>query len=245
MCKVLDRIRFATEIANQMNIANFQMLTSVMAEHATAYSVSGVQCGQENLLADVYSEVQSKQYSVKTFRDKFVSLYMNEDIKEDRKFTDFIIERRVSGVSNPNADSDYVFAEVLKDIYENEAKSLNHYNVRETNTVLLGYDEDDQYYYFRMTEVPFEYPTPHSTSIKEFTEKSKNFKMHEGNRCSVEGYDENGTHVYSWVHPNCQTYTRCLKKRYNLEEHESFYFKVKKQEYNRPADSELMGMIYF
>lgn len=242
---MIDNIKFATEMANQLNIANFQMLTSVMAEHAAAYSSSGIQCGQANMLADVYSEVQSKQYSVKTYKDKFVSLYMNEDISEDRKFTDFIIERRISGVSDPNAASDIVFDEVLKDIYENELKSKNHYNVRETNTVLVGYDEDDQYFYFRITEVPFEYKKPSTTSVKEFTEKSKNFKKHEGNRCSINGYDENGVHVYEWVSPNCQTYTRCLKKRYNLEEHESFYFKVKKKGYTRPADSELMGMIYF
>ncbi|ELW0836604.1 hypothetical protein QMU05_000452 [Escherichia coli] len=242
---MLDRIRFATEMANQLNIANFQMLTSVMAEHAAAYSSSGIQCGQANMLADVYSEVQSKQYSVKTYKDKFVSLYMNEDISEDRKFTDFIIERRISGVSDPNAASDIVFDEVLKDIYENELKSKNHYNVRETNTVLVGYDEDDQYFYFRITEVPFEYKKPSTTSVKEFTEKSKNFKKHEGNRCSINGYDENGVHVYEWVSPNCQTYTRCLKKRYNLEDNESFYFKVKKQGYTRPEDSELMGMVYF
>ncbi|HHJ0579958.1 TPA: hypothetical protein ACQFCQ_001274 [Escherichia coli] len=242
---MIDNIKFATEMANQLNIANFQMLTSVMAEHAAAYSSSGIQCGQANMLADVYSEVQSKQYSVKTYKDKFVSLYMNEDISEDRKFTDFIIERRISGVSDPNAASDIVFDEVLKDIYENELKSKNHYNVRETNTVLVGYDEDDQYFYFRITEVPFEYKKPSTTSVKEFTEKSKNFKKHEGNRCSINGYDENGVHVYEWVSPNCQTYTRCLKKRYNLEDNESFYFKVKKQGYTRPEDSELMGMVYF
>ena len=242
---MIDNIKFATEMANQLNIANFHMLTSVMAEHAAAYSSSGIQCGQANMLADVYSEVQSKQYSVKTYKDKFVSLYMNEDISEDRKFTDFIIERRISGVSDPNAASDIVFDEVLKDIYENELKSKNHYNVRETNTVLVGYDEDDQYFYFRITEVPFEYKKPSTTSVKEFTEKSKNFKKHEGNRCSINGYDENGVHVYEWVSPNCQTYTRCLKKRYNLEDNESFYFKVKKQGYTRPEDSELMGMVYF
>ncbi|WGM49413.1 hypothetical protein EcMJ_171 [Escherichia phage vB_Ec-M-J] len=242
---MIDNIKFATEMANQLNIANFQMLTSVMAEHAAAYSSSGIQCGQANMLADVYSEVQSKQYSVKTYKDKFVSLYMNEDISEDRKFTDFIIERRISGVSDPNAESDIVFDEVLKDIYENELKSKNHYNVRETNTVLVGYDEDEQYFYFRITEVPFEYKKPTTTSVKEFTEKSKNFKKHEGNRCSINGYDENGVHVYEWVSPNCQTYTRCLKKRYNLEDNESFYFKVKKQGYTRPEDSELMGMVYF
>lgn len=242
---MIDNIKFATEMANQLNIANFQMLTSVMAEHAAAYSSSGIQCGQANMLADVYSEVQSKQYSVKTYKDKFVSLYMNEDISEDRKFTDFIIERRISGVSDPNAASDIVFDEVLKDIYENELKSKNHYNVRETNTVLVGYDEDEQYFYFRITEVPFEYKKPFTTSVKEFTEKSKNFKKHEGNRCSINGYDENGVHVYEWVSPNCQTYTRCLKKRYNLEDNESFYFKVKKQGYTRPEDSELMGMVYF
>ncbi|MCU6292832.1 hypothetical protein [Escherichia coli] len=242
---MIDNIKFATEMANQLNIANFQMLTSVMAEHACAYSVSGVQCGQENLLADVYSEVQSKQYSVKTYKDKFVSLYMNEDIVEDRKFTDFIIERRISGVSDPDAAPEIVFAEVLNDIYENELKSKNHYNVRETNTVLLGYDEDEEYFYFRMTEVPFEYKAPSTAYSREFTEKSKNYMKHEGNRCSVNGYNEDGVHIYEWVSPNCQTYTRCLKKRYNLEEHESFYFKVKKQGYTRPDDSELMGMIYF
>lgn len=232
-------------MANELNMANFQTLTSVMAEHATAYATDGIQCGQENLLADVYSPVQSKQYSVKTYKDKFVSLYMNDEIKEERKFTDFIIERRVSGVSDPNANSDVVFGEVLKDIYENELRSKNHYNVRETNTVLLGYDEDDEFFYFRMTEVPFDYQTPAQTCVKEFTEKSKNFKRHEGNRCSITGYDENGTQIYEWVHPNNQTYTRCLKKRYNLQDQDSFYFKVQKQSYTRPDDNELLGMIFF
>ncbi len=242
---MLDRIKFSQEIANQLNMSNFQTLTSVMAEFACAFAVDGVQCGQANMLADVYSTVQGKQYSVKTYKDKFVSLYMNGDVQDERMFTEFIIERRVSGVSDPNAEPKNVFDEVLKDIYDNETRSLNHYNVRETNTVLLGYDEDEEYFYFRMTEVPFEYKVPSTVIAKEFTEKSKNFKLHEGNRCSIQGFNADGHLVYEWITPNCQTYTRCLKKRYNLQENESFYFKIKKQEYKRPDEVELLGMIYF
>ena len=66
---MIDRIKFATEMANELNMSNFQTLTSVMAEYATAGSVDGVQCGQANMLADVFSALNSTQYSVKTYKD--------------------------------------------------------------------------------------------------------------------------------------------------------------------------------
>lgn len=242
---MLDRIKFAQEMANELNMASFRTLTPVMAEYATAAATSGVQCGQANMLADVYSTVQNTQYSVKTYKDKFVSLFMNGDVQDERRYTDFIIERRVSGVGNPNAEPSIVFGEVIQDIMDNEARSLAHYGIGNTETVLVGYDEDESYFYFRLTEVPYEYSMPHSVSEKGFTEKSKNFLKHEGNRRSVDGYSEDGTHIYEWVHPNNQTYTRCLKKRYDLQDADSFYFKIEKQSYKRPEDTELLGMIYF
>lgn len=240
---MIDRIKFATEMANELNMSNFQTLTSVMAEYATAGAVDGVQCGQANMLADVFSTLNSTQYSVKTYRDDFVSLYMNGVHSEERKYTDPIIERRVSGVSDPNGNPEMVLHEVLQDIKENELKSKEHYGISNTETVLLGYSEDSDYYYFRLTEVPYEYEEPAIVEVKYFTERSKNFNKHVGNRASIVGYNSEGIQIYEWVHPNNQTYTRCLKKRYSLEDADSFYFKIQKQSYSRPDNSVLMGMV--
>jgi hypothetical protein len=240
---MLDRIKFTQELANELNMANFQTLNSVMAEYATAAACGGIQCGQANLLADVYSTLQGKQYSVKTYKDKYISLYMNGEIQEERRWTDPIIERRISGVGDPNAEPSEVFSEVLKDIYDNERRSLEHYGVHTTSTVLLGYVEDEEYFYFRLTEYEYEYEVPTVVLEKNFTERSKNFLKHNGNRCGIEGYNSEGTLVYEWVHPNNQAYTRCLKKRYDLRDADSMYFKIKKQQYIRPEDTVLLDMI--
>mgnify|MGYP000983734354 CR=1 FL=1 len=240
---MIDRIKFATEMANELNMANFKSLTSIMAEYATAGAVDGVQCGQANMLADVFSTLNSTQYSVKTYKDDFVALYMNGDVQEERRYTDPIIERRVSGVSDPNGDPVQVLREVLQDIYDNEAKSKEHYGIDNTETILVGYSEDDNYFYFRLTEMPYVYEEPTMVEVKYFTERSKNFNKHDGNRTSIVGYNDEGIQVYEWVHPNNQTYTRCLKKRYCLVDADSFYFKIQKQHYTRPDDSVLMGMV--
>lgn len=240
---MIDRIKFATEMANELNMANFKSLTSIMAEYATAGAVDGVQCGQANMLADVFSTLNSTQYSVKTYKDDFVALYMNGDVQEERRYTDPIIERRVAGVSDPNGDPVQVLREVLQDIYDNEAKSKEHYGIDNTETILVGYSEDENYFYFRLTEMPYVYEEPTMVEVKYFTERSKNFNKHDGNRTSIVGYNDEGIQVYEWVHPNNQTYTRCLKKRYCLVDADSFYFKIQKQHYTRPDDSVLMGMV--
>lgn len=240
---MIDRIKFATEMANELNICNFKVLTSIMAEYATAGAIDGVQCGQANMLADVYSTLNSIQYSVKTYKDDFVRLYMNGEVQDERRYTDPIIERRVAGVTDPNGDPDIIIQEVLQDIKDNEEKSKLHYGVEFTETVLLGYSEDENYFYFRLTEMPYEYKLPVKTEVKYFTEKSKNFERHYGNRTSILGYNEEGIVVYEWVHPNNQTYTRCLKKRYCIEDADSFYFKIFKTPYSRPDDSVLMSMV--
>ena len=172
---MIDRIKFATEIANELNKATFQTLTPVMAEYACAGAVGGVQCGQANLLADVYSAVQSTQYSVKTYKDKTVAKYINGDESAEPKYTEQIIERRVAGVSDPNGDPTVALQEVLQDIYENETRSKLHYGVDNTETILLGFYEDDSSFYFRLTEVDFEYAEPEMVDVKYFTERSKNF----------------------------------------------------------------------
>ncbi|WEM33153.1 hypothetical protein EJP02_092 [Escherichia phage EJP2] len=240
---MLDRIKFAQEMANELNKSNFQTVSPIMAEYATAYATDGVQCGQANMLADVYSTVQSKQFSVKTYKDKFVSSFMKGEIAEDREFTDPIIERRISGVANPNADPSLVFEEVLNDIRDNERRSLNHYGINSTGTVLLGFSEDDDYFYFRLTEYDYVYDAPASVQEKTFTERSKNYLKHTGNRCGIECYNTEGVMVYEWVHPNNQAYTRCLKKRYDLRDADSMYFKIKKQKYTRPDDNALLDMV--
>ena len=240
---MIDRIKFATEMANELNMSNFQTLTSVMAEYATAGSVDGVQCGQANMLADVFSTLNSTQYSVKTYKDDFVGHFMNGVVHEERRYTDPIIERRISGVTNPNGDPVEVLREVLQDVKDNESKSLEHYGVSTTETILVGYSEDESHYYFRLTEMPYVYEEPTMVEVKYFTERSKNFNRHEGNRTSIVGYNDEGIQVYEWVHPNNSTYTRCLKKRYCLEDADSFYFKIAKQSYSRPDDSVLMGMV--
>lgn len=240
---MIDRIKFATEMANELNMANFKSLTSIMAEYATAGAVDGVQCGQANMLADVFSTLNSTQYSVKTYKDDFVALYMNGDVQEERRYTDPIIERRVAGVSDPNGEPVQVLREVLQDIYENEAKSKDHYGIENTETILVGYSEDEKYFYFRLTEMPYVYEEPAMVEVKYFTERSKNFNKHDGNRTSIVGYNDEGIQIYEWVHPNNQTYTRCLKKRYCLVDADSFYFKIEKQHYTRPDDSVLMSMV--
>lgn len=240
---MLDRIKFSTELANELNMANFQNLTPIMAENATAGAVDGVQCGQANMLADVYSPSQGKQFSVKSYKDKFVKLYMNGSEQSEPLYTDFIIERRISGVGNPNAAPEEVFDEVLNDIYHNEQRSLSHYGMDSTVSVLLGYSDDDEYFYFRLTEMPYMYDKPSSVTEKNFTARSKNFQKHEGNRCGIEGYNDEGVLIYEWVHPNNQAYTRCLKKRYDLRDADSMYFKIKKQMYVRPDENILMDMI--
>lgn len=240
---MIDRIKFATEMANELNMANFKSLTSIMAEYATAGAVDGVQCGQANMLADVFSTLNSTQYSVKTYKDDFVALYMNGVVQEERRYTDPIIERRVAGVSDPNGEPVQVLREVLQDIYENEAKSKDHYGITNTETILVGYSEDDQYFYFRLTEMSYVYDEPAMVEVKYFTERSKNFNKHDGNRTSIVGYNDEGIQIYEWVHPNNSTYTRCLKKRYCLEDADSFYFKIEKQQYTRPDDSVLMSMV--
>lgn len=241
---MIDRVKFAMELSNELNMSNFKYLVPIMAEHATAAGTSGIQCEQTNLLADVYSVPNSVQYSVKTYKDDFVKFYMKDEISSDRKCTDFIIERRISGVYDPNDDSDIVLQEVLDDIQHNEIKSLEHYNVSETKTVLLGYSTDDEYFYFRLTEMPYDYPQPSSTIVKEFTCNSKHFMKFPGNRSSVIGLDSDGKALYEWIHPNNQTYTRCLKKKYHIDDEESWYFKIKKQDYIRPSNQELLKMIY-
>lgn len=235
-------VDFATELANELNSVNFLSLTPVMAENATAASVGGIQCGKANMLADVYSTSTNCQYSVKSYRDDMVQMYMNGLIKEDRKVSDFIIERRIGAVYNPNGDPLDVYIEIINDIKQNELLSLNYYNVQNTNSVLLGYSEDDEYFYFRLSEFDYDYPVPDSAIIKEFTPASRDYMKHKGNISSIVGYVNNELR-YEWIHPNRSSYTRCLKKKYNFKDAETFHFKIRKKKYVRPSNSELLGMV--
>lgn len=230
-------------MANELNKSRFQSLTPVMAENAVAAAIDGLSCGKANYLADAYNSVNSIQYSVKTYKDVFVMKYINGEVQEERNFTDYIIERRISGVSDPNADPSLVMNEVLQDIYNNESNSKNYYGVRDTNTVLLGYAEDDSYFYFRSTVLPYKYDAPVQCEVKYFTDKNKNFNKHFGNRESILGYNAEGACVYKWIHPNNQTYTRTLQKKYDLRGTESFYFKIQKCEYLRPSDDKLNSYV--
>lgn len=239
----MDNIKFSVEMANELNKSRFQSLTPVMAENAVAAAIDGVSCGKANYLADAYSPVNSIQYSVKTYKDQFVQKYMDGEVQEERMFTDYIIERRISGVKDPNDSADVVMTEVLQDIYDNEAVSKNHYGVQYTNTVLLGYSEDDSYFYFRSTVVPYEYQAPSYCEVKYFTENNKNFNKHAGNREAILGYNNDGMCIYKWTTPNSQVYTRTLQKKYDLREHDSFYFKIQKCVYIRPSDEELKAHI--
>lgn len=232
---MLDRIKFVMELANELNKASFSSVNSIMAEYACAAATNGVQCGGANMLADVYSTETNHQYSVKTYRDRNI-------LGELPQYTDFIIERRIAGVQNPDDEPSKVLKEVLQDISSNAEESSKHYNVQNTSTVLLGYHEDDKYFYFRLNEYDYVYPEPERVVSKEFTSKSKNYKKHQSNRSSVQGYVD-GVCVYEWIHPNNQTFTRCLKKRYKLEESDTFTFKIKKQEYTRPSNEVLQSMI--
>ncbi len=230
-------------MANELNKSHYQSLTPTMAENAVASAIDGVSCGKANYLADAFSSLNSIQYSVKMYKDNLVMKYINGEVNEERKYTDFIIERRISGVSDPNGEAQDVMKEVLQDVYDNENVSKNYYGVRDTNTVLLGYSEDSDYYYFRTTVLPYEYETPSYCEVKFFSDKNKNFNKHIGNRECILGYNSDGICLYKWIHPNSQTYTRTLQKKYNLENEESFYFKIQKAVYIRPTDDELLSHI--
>lgn len=238
---MLDRIAFSMEMANELNMANFQSVSPVMAEYACAASTKGTQVGGANMLADVFSNYTDHQYSVKTYRDRSIIGTVVDGTKEP-DYTDFIIERRVAGVGDPNSDASVVMRDVINDIKQNEQSSKEKYKVNNTISVLLGFDEDTDYFYFRLNEFEYSYPEPDNAYAKHFTERSKNFNKHDGNRSSIVGVIDN-TIVYEWVHPNNQTFTRCLKKKYKLHESDSFYFKIKKQKYSRPSDDDLMGMV--
>lgn len=240
---MMDRIKFAVEMANELNKANFSTVTPVMVEDVTAFATGGISCGSANMLADVYCSATKTQYSVKSYKDVNVK-YNMEGSKEEENYTSFIIERRIAGISNPNGDPFEVMKDVLSDIHHNEEKSKKYYNAESTSTLLVGYTDDEDYFYFRISEYDYVYDEPENVEVKYFTTASTNFNVHEGNRSSIVGYDCENTQVYKWIHPNAQSYTRCLLKKYDLRKTDSYYFKIKKQGYVRPTDSELMGMIF-
>ena len=239
----MDYLKFSIEMTNELNKNHYQYLTPTMAENAVASAIDGVSCGKANYLADAYNSVNSIQYSVKMYKDNFVMKYINGNVQEEREYTDFIIERRISGVADPNGDAQTIMKDVLQDVMDNENISKSYYGVRDTNTVLLGYSEDNDYFYFRTTVLPYEYDEPVYSEVKFFSEQNKNYNKHVGNRESILGYDSEGVCVYKWIHPNSQTYTRTLQKKYNLKGEESFYFKVQKESYTRPDDTELLSHI--
>lgn len=235
----MDYLKFSIELTNELNKSRFQSLTPLMAENAVASSIDGISCGKANYLADAFSPVNSIQYSVKMYKDSTVSKFITGTKNKDNDWTDYIIERRISGVSNPNDDPSIVMNDVLQDIYDNENVSKKYYSVQETNTVLLGYSEDVANFYFRCTLVPYVYETPYLCEVQHFRPTNKNYNKHEGNRDSILGYNEDGVCVYKWVHPNNQAYTRTLQKKYHISEYESFYFSVQKCSYIRPTDDDL------
>lgn len=239
---MMDRIKFAVEMANELNKANFGALTPLMVEDVTAAATQGVSCGSANMLADVYCSTTKMQYSVKSYKDSNVK--KNMEGSDELDYTSYIIERRIAGVSNPNGDPVDVMREILADIYHNEERSKNYYGAETTTTLLVGHTEDEEYFYFRVSEFDYTYSEPVDVEVKYFTERSSNFMVHEGNRTEIIGYNEDNVPVYKWVHPNTQTFTRCLLKKYDLRNADSYYFKVKKQHYNRPSDDILMGMIF-
>lgn len=240
---MFDRLKFATELANELNKTNTQYLTSLMVENAVASAVNGVVCALENKLADVVSVTNSTQYSVKSYKDAMIPKIMSSE-EEEREDTGYIIERRISGVTNPDGAALDVFSDILKDLKNNENTNHERNGTKKTKVVLLGHTQDDEYWYFRCTEADYNFSVPDSAVAKNFSSRSKNYMLFTGNISSFIGYDETGKEIYKWIHPNSSTYTRCLMKKYSLSDKDSFFFKIKKSTYSRPSSEELMSMIF-
>ena len=238
----MNNIQIAIELANELMKASFQSLTPQMAEQAVASTVQGKVCWYNNsILADVVGP-DNIQYSVKSYTDKLIPEIMKGS-KPERTFTPLIVERRIPGIPDPNNHPFNVFKSILQDVVENEKKSLEYNNTTSTRTVLVGHAQDEEYWYFRITETGYDFDVPHTVDKRCFTERSKNYNVYEDNIRSLVGYNEAGDMIYDWMHPNNQTFTRCLRKRYDLANADSVFFKIKKQQYSRPDTETLMSMI--
>lgn len=239
---MMDRMKFAVELANELNKTHSQYLTAIMVENAVAAAVHGTVCGEQNRLADVVNRETGMQYSVKSYKDKAIPEIM-EGTMDEHVSTGFIVERRVSGVRNPNGSAEDVFSDVFTDVIQNERLNFQHFGTDRTSVALVGNHQDEDYWYFRVTETDYFFDMPEKFEVKEFGVRSKNYMLYTANISAYVGYDSTGNAIYKWVHPNCSTYTRCLMKKYNLKDEDSFFFKIKKVKYLRPDINTLMSLI--
>lgn len=239
---MIDRLKFATELANELNKTNSQYLTTIMVETAVAAAVGGIVCARDNRLADVVNSESGVQYSVKSYIDRSIPEIM-EGVLEEREDTGYIVERRISGVRNPDGSPDDVFNDIILDLQNNEKQNFTKYGTSSTKVTLVGHAQDDEFWYFRVTDADYTFEKPALMVGKNFTSRSKNYMLFTGNISSYLGYNEDGKEVYKWIHPNSSTYTRCLMKKYDLASADSFFFKIKKSHYSRPDINTLMSMV--
>lgn len=218
-----DVEKFKLELVDQLLQYNFNDVISSQCEHALSKSLGddAVVTSASGLLADVVDNLTKIQYSVKVYKTP------NAFKQSSTEYSDWIIERRIAGVPNPDDNPKQVFSDVLIDLIVHEKKSKEKYGMKQTNVLLLGYFIKDNYIYFQVNETNYDNDISSCTfDEKLFSSRSSNFNLFKSNRSAVYG-KVNDVEVYKWVHPNNQATTRCFKKKYKLKGTPRLYFKVK------------------
>lgn len=206
----LEKLKF--NMAYELHRVNFQCFYSDLPERALSNTVGGKWVGKNTSLVDVVTN--DMQYSVKSYSAKILKKVITEG-KELPTHTPLIVERRVTGISDLSAEPEVVMQEVFNEVEQHERKLRNDNHVDNTNVLLVGYTEDDSHYYFRMTMVPFQHNPceeydrvmykPENVNYETFTDPTHSFVGRVGGKVDSQ-----------WIHPNSATFTRCLKRRYDL-----------------------------
>lgn len=208
----LEKLKF--NMAYELHRVNFQCFYSDLPERALSNTVGGRWVGNNTSLVDVVTN--DMQYSVKSYSAKVLKKVITEG-KELPKQSPLIVERRVTGISDLSAEPEAVMKEVVHEVEQHERKLRDANNVDNTNVLLVGYTEDETHYYFRMTMVPFQHNgceeydrvmyKPEHPNYATFADPTHSFVGRVGGKVDSQ-----------WIHPNSATFTRCLKRRYNLED---------------------------
>lgn len=207
----LEKLKF--NMAYELHRVNFQCFYSDLPERALASTVGGEWVGNKTSLVDVLTD--NVQYSVKSYSAKILKKVVTEG-KELPTHTPLIVERRVTGIADLSADADVVMQQVVDEVEAHERNLREKNGVDATNVMLVGYTEDDSYYYFRLTMVPFDHGACEEYSRVLYKPTNVNFHTFDDPTHSFVG-KVGGKVDSQWIHPNSATFTRCLKRRYNLD----------------------------
>lgn len=207
----LEKLKF--NMAYELHRVNFQCFYSDLPERALANTVNGTWVGNKTSLVDVLTP--DVQYSVKSYSAKILKRVVTEG-KELPHKTPLIVERRVTGIADLSADAELVMQQVVQEVESHERVLREKNGVEETHVLLVGYTEDPTHYYFRLTMVPFEHGTCDEYSRVYYKPDNVNFHTFDDPTHSFVGTVA-GKIDSQWIHPNSATFTRCLKRRYDLD----------------------------